>query len=84
MVIKKLKILDKMLRIPGTIVFIEKSKKYPAGHFLVKTAQSSWMNPWINFPLIKHPVSGFEKKLPGKPIYSIFPLNERIKGKDIN
>lgn len=37
---------------PGTIVYVAASKKYPLGHYLVRTAEGDWMNPWANFPLI--------------------------------
>lgn len=57
----------------GTIVFISRSKRYPMGHYLVKT-DYGWMNPWINFPDIKPARSCFSKKLPGKPVYMIFPM----------
>ena len=49
----------------GTIIFIKRSKKYPAGHFLLKT-KNGWMNPWINHPNIKPAKSDFQKRLPGK------------------
>ncbi len=31
-----------------TIVFINRSKKYPYGHYLVRY-RNLWMDPWINF-----------------------------------
>ncbi len=55
----------------GTIVFIKRSKRYPYGHYLVKTLHG-WMDPWINLPALQ-PQSGFRKRLPGKPIYAVFP-----------
>src|SRR5260221_914442 len=33
----------------GVIVFIRRSKKYPAGHYLVRH-NNLWMDPWVNFP----------------------------------
>ena len=63
---KKGKIAD------GTIVFIERSKKYPYGHFLVKT-KKGYMNPWINYPSISPAKSGFEKKLLGKIYWIVCP-----------
>lgn len=48
-----------------TIVFIERSKKHPAGHYLLKT-KNGWMNPWINFPNINPAKAGFQRKLPAK------------------
>lgn len=58
----------------GAIVFIQRSKQYSMGHYLVKT-NHGWMNPWINFPNIKPARSGFSKKLPGKPSYVVFPIH---------
>src|SRR3989344_8579991 len=53
----------------NTIVFIKRSKEYPAGHYLVYT-KKGWMDPWINFdklkPDIKKAKSGFRKRLPGR------------------
>ncbi|MFH1694410.1 MAG: hypothetical protein ABH880_01465 [Patescibacteria group bacterium] len=64
-------------RIPvGSIVFIERSKKYPAGHFLLKT-ENGWMDPWINFPHMKPAKSGFRKKLPGK-VYWVIDTRDRF------
>ena len=60
---------------PGTIVFIARSKRFPAGHYLSKDLVKGWMDPWINFPSdISKSKSGFRKRLPGKPIYAILPL----------
>ena len=53
----------------GTIIFVQRSKKYPEGHYLVR-ASKKWMDPWINFPG-KDRKAGFRKKLPGKAIYII-------------
>lgn len=55
----------------GTIVFIAHSKKYPGGHYLVRT-RKGWMNPWINFPSIVPAKAGFTKKLPEKAQWVIF------------
>src|SRR3989338_10112376 len=60
---------------PLTIVYIKKSKKSPAGHFLV-WYRNKWMDPWINFRVgakVAKAKSGFRKDLPGKPIYALFP-----------
>jgi len=67
----------KHLRIPGTIVFIQRSKKYPAGHFLLKT-ERGWMDPWINFPDDNPRKSGFRKRLPGKAQWVLYrkPLKQ--------
>lgn len=57
----------------GTIVFIERSKKYPAGHYLLKT-KKGWMNPWINYPHINPAKAGFRKTLPSKASWVIETL----------
>lgn len=56
-----------------TIVFIERSKNYPMGHYLCR-AGKGWMDPWINFPKITIK-AGYRRRLPGKPIYIIFPVS---------
>lgn len=61
----------------GTIVFIARSKRYPAGHYLCRTTRG-WMDPWINGPpewRLEIAMAGFRKKLPGRPIYAIFPMD---------
>lgn len=60
----------------NAVVFIARSKKYPAGHYLCRY-KNFWMDPWISFQKnqnIKRAIAGFRKKLPGKPIYAILPL----------
>jgi len=57
-----------------TIVFIKRSRKYPFGHYLVRSC-NYWMDPWVNFQKdkdLKRAKAGFRKKLPGTPIYGIF------------
>ncbi len=57
----------------GTIVFIKRNKLYPYGHYLTRY-QQQWMDPWINMredSNIRNAVSGFRKRLPGKPQYAI-------------
>jgi hypothetical protein len=57
----------------NSIVFIKRSKKYPAGHYLCRY-KNLWMDPWINFDKnddLKYAKAGFRKRLPGKPIYLI-------------
>ena len=68
----KIKIRKKIYK-ENTIVYLRKSKKYPLGHYLVRS-DNRWMDPWINFPSedIK---AGFRKRLPEKPIYSILCTN---------
>ncbi len=60
---------------PGIIVFTEPSKNYPRGHYLAQTKDNKWMNPWINFPHIAPAKSGFQDKLPDKPIWIINQCN---------
>lgn len=59
----------------GTIVLIRRSKYYPAGHYLIRH-KNTWMDPWINLPFNKNIAeakSGFRKRLPGNPMYALFP-----------
>lgn len=63
----------KLAAIPGVIVFVARSKKYPIGHFLARAPEGSWMNPWINFPCIASAESGFQKRLPGKAQWIVYP-----------
>ena len=57
----------------GTIVFIRRNKKYPQGHYLIKT-RKGFMNSWINFPEITHASAGFQKRLPGKAEWIIYSI----------
>ena len=60
----------------GSIVLIRRSKTYKVGHYLIRH-EGKWMDPWINLPMnndIKQAKSGFRKRLPGKPIYVIYPF----------
>lgn len=60
----------------AVIVFIKRSKGYPYGHYLARH-KGTWMDPWINLredSYIGHARSGFRKRLPGKPIYALFPI----------
>lgn len=64
----------------GVIVFIKRSDKYPSGHYLVYF-NSQWMDSWLNFTKdrdIKKAKSGFRKRLPGKPIYALFPKRAKL------
>ena len=60
----------------NTIVFIKKSKKFPYGHYLVKSKEG-WMDPWINLdinnPQIKKARAGFIKRIPGRITWAIIP-----------
>ncbi len=64
----------------GMIIYIKRSKKHPAGHYLVRT-KNGWMDPWINFDRlnektnnVKNARSGFRQRLPGTPQYVIYPV----------
>ena len=60
----------------GVIVYIKKSKHYPAGHYLIRS-DCFWMDPWTNFTKdqdIKNAKSGYRKRLPGAPIFALFPV----------
>lgn len=63
---------EKIISMLGVIVFTERNKNYPGGHFLVKT-KNGWMNPWINFPNMIPSKSGFQKSLPGNIQWVIYP-----------
>lgn len=66
--------LKKEIYKENTIVFIARSNRYPAGHYLVRHG-SEWMDPWINFYLnddVSKAESGFRRRLPGRPIYALF------------
>lgn len=59
----------------GVIVYIKRSKYYPAGHYLIRS-NGLWMDPWINFIQdkdIRDARSGYRERLPGTPIYALFP-----------
>ncbi|MCA9350148.1 hypothetical protein H6794_00710 [Candidatus Nomurabacteria bacterium] len=67
--------IKKQIYIDGTIVLIRRSKKYIAGHYLIRY-KGYWMDPWINLPFdnnIANAKSGFRKRLPGSPMYAILP-----------
>jgi hypothetical protein len=57
----------------GTIAFVAPSEKYPVGHYFLKT-KNGWMNPWINYPHINPAKSGFEKSLPSRVSYIVYPI----------
>lgn len=59
----------------GTIVYLKRSKQYPAGHYLARS-KNGWMDPWINFNEdhdLTRAKSGFINKLPYRPSYIIKP-----------
>ncbi len=69
----------KLARREGSIVYIRKSKAYPAGHYLVFTG-GCWMDPWINFchnKDVRFAVSGYRVRLPGKIQYILYKNSEK-------
>lgn len=60
---KKIEIIN------GSIVYVGRCKKYPFGHYLLKT-EKGWMNPWINLPYEPR-IAGFSKRIPAKIVYII-------------
>ena len=56
---------DKSKIKPKTIVFLSRSKKFPFGHYLLKTNEG-YLNSWINYPCITPAQSGLIYKLPRK------------------
>ena len=69
--------LKRRMRYPlGTIVFIRRSKRYPAGHYLARSAQG-WMDPWLNFDSAACAIGkarpGFRQRLPSRAIYALIP-----------
>lgn len=63
----------KILTVPGVIVYTKRSRRYPAGHYLVRTKGGHWMNPWSNFPESKPRRGSLQMRLPGQITYIIFP-----------
>ena len=63
----------------GDIVFVKRSKRFPAGHYLIKVKEG-WMDPWMNFSVkefdIKKAKSGLRKKLPGKAEWVVFTIDQ--------
>lgn len=66
-----------ILKKEGVIVFIERCKKYPKGHYLIRT-KNGWMNPWINYPNIVPVKSGFQNKLPARATWMIYPSTNNL------
>lgn len=55
-----------------SIIFIQRSYKYPYGHFFCRY-NDAWMDPWMNLPN-KNIKAGVRKRLPGKPTYLIYKM----------
>ncbi|MFH0884346.1 MAG: hypothetical protein V1861_01395 [Candidatus Micrarchaeota archaeon] len=58
--------------IDRSIIFIKRSRSFPAGHFLARW-KGVWMDPWINLdasnPGVGNARAGFRKRLPGMASY---------------
>jgi hypothetical protein len=52
----------------GTFIFVKRSERYPAGHYLLRTL-NRWMNPWSNFPSMNHVTAASENDIPGEVEY---------------
>ncbi len=61
-----------LLKKDMAIIFVAANKRYPAGHYLVRTPKG-YMNPWMNFPAMNPAKAGIASRLPGKPTYVCFP-----------
>ena len=62
----------------GVIVFLKRSQKYPAGHYLIRH-KNKWHDSWINFSPgadIKGARPGLRARLPYRPSYALFPYNK--------
>ena len=59
---------------PGTIVFVSPTEKYRVGHYLARSSDGKWMNPWTNCPSIFPTESGFDVELPGVASWVVYPL----------
>jgi len=54
------------------IVFVKEGKDDIYGHYFVKT-EKEWIDSWSNWPMINPAKAGLRKKLPGKPLWVIYP-----------
>lgn len=62
--------IDEKTYPPESIVFLRESEQYLYGHYLVRTDNNKWMDPWINFPE-KEIEAGFIDKLPDTPSFLV-------------
>jgi hypothetical protein len=60
-----------LLKVRGSIVFIDSCAAYPAGHYLIR-AERGWMNPWTNFPRMLPVRAGFRRRLNDRVGYILF------------
>lgn len=63
---------EKFPKLQNSITLIYKSKKYPIGHYLLRT-KNGWVDPWLNYPSIDKVHAGLRKKLPNNAWYVIYP-----------
>lgn len=67
-------------RVPGTIVFVRRSPRYPFGHYLARS-NNRWMDPWINLVTdgnLATARSDFRPRLPSSAQWLIVPDIARI------
>ena len=60
----------------GSIVFIRRSSRYPAGHYIVRHG-GLWMDPWINYrpgARLADARAGYRRCLPGKIQYILHKI----------
>jgi hypothetical protein len=59
----------------GVIVYVQRSKLYLLGHFLARTSDRKWMNPWSNFLASPRLKASFNLDSRGKrfTLYSRWP-----------
>jgi hypothetical protein len=74
---------EKVIEIPGAIVFVGPCSDYPSGHFLLRCQtghrighrighRMGWMNPWANFPMMNDVEAKLQKTLPAQVTYVIY------------
>jgi hypothetical protein len=64
---------DKYSKMENSITLIAKNKKYPVGHYLLRT-KTGWIDPWFDFPSIDKVRAGIRKELPSNPWYVLYPI----------
>lgn len=64
----------KLAYLEDSIVFVSRSKRFPAGHYLVRH-NGQWLDSWRNFKiggLVTNARSGYRKRLPSKAKYILY------------
>ena len=65
---------DEIINRVGSIVFAKRGKKYPEGHWLLKT-ENGWMNSWHNWPgKIEDAISGYNQEFPGTLEWVVYEI----------